>query len=753
MKRLIKLSIGFILTAAVFTALFVSSNTSVQAQGIPAQWQAFIELSPDQLNNAQASSAELSSAMQVVGVTRSLQNKSLVLSGSQGMEQLRSALFDQAAPYADFLGGPAELSLTIPAGTTPVLLRLEARITAGYLWKVVSTAPVSTTQVGESTFASRHRGYGAPSIQSIQIQPSAAESQVVRLVYRRSFEPDAPIHARLSLNAVEMGGVIEISDPTPKEPVAETLTTQADPSVDPFAELTPQSLPASYDWRTQGIVPAVRDQGGCGGCWAFGTVAVMESAVKKGGGPLTDLSEQFLISCNQDGWNCPDGGLTASMYHTDTLGYHQTAVGAVLESVKPYTATNGTCAVALPHAYKASSWQFIVADEYTMPTVTQIKTAIYTYGPVTAGVCVGSAWDSYTGGVFNTDETDSDCYGNSTNHQIVLVGWNDATQSWILRNTWGSSWGINGYMNIKWGTSRVGEGTSWIKYVGAPSVPSTLRPDGDTYTLKPTYSWARVSTASAYKLKVKDVATGLFPINGITVSTSYCNATTNRCSYTPATSLAANKSYQWQVASVGGSGVYSALRSFKVVNGFSSQFTGSSTGWVKGSGGTWVQTASSIYTTGAASKYSSLRYNQNFSNFTYQARMMRVSSGASASGMVVRGTPTFGADYNWASGYQFMYTQQGTFAVYRRVSGSATILKAWTPSSAIVKNGWNTLKVVADGSYLRYYINNVLVWSGTDTALTTGQVGLWMFRGTAAEKFEVDWATLGMSELYKAAAK
>ncbi|MEI7848305.1 MAG: C1 family peptidase [Chloroflexota bacterium] len=752
MKKVIKLSIGFILTAAVFTALFLSSNTSVQAQGVPAQWEAFIELSPDQLKNAQASSEALSAAMQVVGVTRSLQNKSLVLSGSQGMEQLRSALFDQAAPYADFLGGPAELNLTIPAGTTPVLLRLEARITAGYLWKVASTAPVSITQVGESTFEPRYRGYGAPSIQSIQIQSSATESQVIRLVYRRSFEPNAPIHARLSLNATEMGGVIEISDPTPKAPVAEALTTQADPGVDPFAELTPQALPASFDWRTQGIVPAVRDQGYCGGCWAFGTVAVMESAVKKGGGPLTDLSEQFLISCNSDGWDC-GGGLTASMYHTTTLGNNQIVAGAVLESLKPYTATNGTCSVAYPHAYKASSWQFIVADEITMPSVTQIKTAIYTYGPVTAGVCVGSAWDNYTGGVFMTDETASDCtdsYGPYTNHQIVLVGWNDATQSWILRNSWGSSWGINGYMNIKWGTSRVGEGTSWIKYVG---VPSTLRPDGDTYTLRPTYSWARVSTASSYKLKVKDVATGLFPINGITVSNSYCNATTNRCWYTPTTSLAANKSYQWQVASVGGNGVYSALRSFKVVNGFSSSFTNSSTGWVKGSGGSWVQTASSIYTTGAASKYSSLRYNQSFSNFTYQARMMRVSSGTSASGMVVRGTPTFGADYNWASGYQFMYNQQGNFAVYRRVSGVTTVLKTWTPSSAILKNGWNTLKVVADGNYLRYYINNVLVWSGTDTVLKTGQVGLWMVRGTTAEKFDVDWATLGMSELYKAAAK
>jgi hypothetical protein len=97
-----------------------------------------------------------------------------------------------------------------------------------------------------------------------------------------------------------------------------------------------------------------------------------------------------------------------------------------------------------------------------MPTVDQIKSAIYTYGPVTAGVCAGSAWDDYSGGVFSTNET-SQCDGG-TNHQIILVGWDDNSGNgyWILRNSWGAGWGINGYMYITYNTSRVGEGTSWV---------------------------------------------------------------------------------------------------------------------------------------------------------------------------------------------------------------------------------------------------------------------------------------------------
>ncbi len=567
------------------------------------------------------------------------------------------------------------------------------------------------------------------------------------MVYRRSFEKNIPVHAHLQLNLDSTISVLEINDPTPKELKSSNYAV-ANGSNDPFAELHLKSLPAFWDWRTSGIVPSVRDQGACGSCWAFGTVSVMESAVRKGGGPLVDLSEQFLINCNNDGWDC-DGGLTASMYHTNTLGKSQNAAGAVLESIKPYTATNGSCAVALPHAYKSSSWQFIVADEFTMPTVDQIKTAIYTYGPVTAGVCAGSGWDSYTGGVFATDET-SQC-GGQTNHQIVLVGWNNNTQSWILRNTWGTAWGINGYMNIKWNTSRVGEGTSWIRYVGTnPTGLTAYRPAGDTYAVKPTYSWSKMGTTASYKLRVKDVATGTYPINGVTISSSYCNVTTNRCSYPSSTALIANKGYQWQVAA--GNGIYTSLMAFKILPGINSQFNGSSTGWVNRPGATWVNNSVSYYTNGLNNLISSASYNKNFGNFTYQARMKRVGNSINSSGLVVRGLPVFGSDNDWNTSYQFLYSQDGYFSVWKGLSGSWTTLKGWTTSAAIVDNGWNVLKVTADGSQFRFYINNSLVWSGTDSALTTGQVGILMDRGTVAEKLEVDWATLGMSELYKASA-
>jgi len=174
------------------------------------------------------------------------------------------------------------------------------------------------------------------------------------------------------------------------------------------------------------------------------------------------LSEQFLVSCNTYGWNCEEGGLTAHMWHYDTLGKNQTAIGAVLEADKPYTARDGTCEVAYEHPFVLSGWEYIASDEWTVPSVQQLKAAIAAYGPVTAGVCAGYNFQHYNGGVFSTPDY---CGQGSTNHQIILVGWSDADGGyWILRNSWGAWWGESGYMRIAYNTSRVGEGASWVTW-------------------------------------------------------------------------------------------------------------------------------------------------------------------------------------------------------------------------------------------------------------------------------------------------
>ncbi len=550
-------------TAPAAVNLNEECSPLLQEQQTGFHWQVTTALSP------QAGAPALASAplMESSGVQTTFQGDQLTLSGQDGVDQLRTALFDNAEPWMSFLGRTVDLTVYLPADGTPVTLNLEARHTTGYVWEVIPEPGSLYSQNGAPVFTTRYEGYGAPAIQSIQLDAIGSGSTSVHLVYRRPFEADAPLATHVNI-WMPAPANLELSDPTPAElmPSASFSSNLEEPSA--LAELLPKALPAYWDWRTKGIVPPIRDQGGCGSCWAFGTVGAMESALKKSGGPLTDLSEQYLVSCNTEGWSC-SGGWDSHEYHYNVKGKNQTAAGAVLETAKPYTETNGTCNTALNHPYKLTDWGYVGglnSSNYSksIPTYEQLKNAIYTYGPITAGVCVGSAFSYYSSGLFKTDEK-SDCYysgyGYSPNHLIVLVGWNDADQSLILRNSWDTWWGENGYMRIKYGTSVVGIAPTWVKRTAAITVPTLNTPSVTAPKTKPSYVWSRVGTTASYKLQVYDIAAGTYKVN-TTVSSSFCNSTTNRCTYTPNVLLVNGKSYKWRAAA--GSGAWSAFKRFQV---------------------------------------------------------------------------------------------------------------------------------------------------------------------------------------------
>jgi len=248
------------------------------------------------------------------------------------------------------------------------------------------------------------------------------------------------------------------------------------PSV-PMLKSTVQTLPSSFDWRALNGVTPIKNQGNCGDCWAFGTVGPLESQILLQNGTTngTDviLAEQYLLSCNVDGWSC-NGGWWAHDYHMNEDGQDNNGPGAVLASADPYTGTDAPCGGTYNHPYKLNSWAYI-ASEDSIPTVEQIKQAIYTYGPISAAVYVGPLFQAYSSGIFNTSES------GTVNHAIVLVGWNDTDASgdgyWILRNSWGTGWGQSGYMYIAYGTSQVGYAANFIEYGNGsptPSPPATV---------------------------------------------------------------------------------------------------------------------------------------------------------------------------------------------------------------------------------------------------------------------------------------
>jgi hypothetical protein len=178
---------------------------------------------------------------------------------------------------------------------------------------------------------------------------------------------------------------------------------------------------------------------------------------------------------------------------------------------------------------------------------------------------------------------------------------------------------------------------------------------------------------------------------------------------------------------------------------FISSFNGSSAGWWKVRGDWSLYQEIYYRSTGLAYNFASAKHSGNYSDMTYQVRMKRTGTCVDRSArIIIRGNPTSLTDSNsWKPSYSFQYTNSGYFSVFEiKSDGLSEPLKDWTTTSAIVNNGWNTLKVVASGSSLKFYINNILVWNGSDPTLTTGQVGFGFYRDNATGILYVDWAKL-----------
>jgi len=229
------------------------------------------------------------------------------------------------------------------------------------------------------------------------------------------------------------------------------------------------ALPASF----LGVFSTVKDQGQCGSCWAFSTIGSLEGAALKANGSANGkvdadgsitvsglvpaLSEEQVLSCNPWGWGCNGGYFAFDMLMPSKAGEKGYYKGAVPAASFPYVADTVACSIGRNASYTpVLKWGY-VGNSGTVPPVAAIKAAIYAHGGVSACVYADDAFAAYTGGVF-TDKT----YYNTINHAIILVGWDDAKGAWLLKNSWGPSWGVDGFMWIKYGTCNVGLGACWV---------------------------------------------------------------------------------------------------------------------------------------------------------------------------------------------------------------------------------------------------------------------------------------------------
>lgn len=218
----------------------------------------------------------------------------------------------------------------------------------------------------------------------------------------------------------------------------------------------------SFNWVTQGKVTPVKNQGGCGSCWVFGTMAAFESSWAIRNNQMINTSEQDVLSCSSthpvgNGNGSCDGGWME--WVTKTLAFEGTGTAAS----KPYTASNGTC-TAIARPYFASAWGFVSGT--SQPTVAQLKAALVAHGTLSVGVMATSAFQAYHSGVFNQNVA-------GLNHCVAIVGWDDTMGggSWLIKNSWGTGWGLSGYMWIKFGANGIGSHAVWVDARAVPPVP------------------------------------------------------------------------------------------------------------------------------------------------------------------------------------------------------------------------------------------------------------------------------------------
>jgi C1A family cysteine protease len=453
---LIKPVLGLLLGAIISNPVFTADLTTPEAQ-------------------AQLDRTLTQEGINYTVMHEGLDSQRIIMSGSSNLDSLRKSLYSLPTQQG-FLRASTTITVSghISKDKTVQML-LESNPSTGYSWELVESANNAVHQEGDSTYESRGL-LGGTAKQMIEVKANKEGFAEVKLIYKRPWEQDSAMAQAMAASAPnkitiqldKIPDVIDLSDPN-----AEEQTIPEDGHKKLYKEETESmlptaTLPAAWDWRTSGAgLTPVRDQGNCGSCWAFATVGVLESAFRVKMGIDINASEQFLVSCNNaktdyyypSNWGC-NGGWYAHDYHSKTLGALQSVIGSVAEADMVYTASNGTCKTVSNHPHRISSWNYIAGK--TVPSVEQIKSAIYNYGPVAASICASTAFNSYRSGVFSTNESAA-CGGtNKSNHAIVLVGWDDATQSWILRNSWGSAWGEQGYMRIKYGTSNVGYSANYV---------------------------------------------------------------------------------------------------------------------------------------------------------------------------------------------------------------------------------------------------------------------------------------------------